>query len=54
MNKRAWYLAGVVLLSAACQQGFGPTVERYVPTDSSVVAVDSTPARPEPHRKVIP
>jgi len=53
MNKRAWYLVGLVLLSAACQQA-GRITEPYTPDANTLAVEDSTPTRPNPHHKDIP
>jgi len=53
MNKRALYLAGLVLLCAACQ-GAGRITEPYKP-DPNAVAVDSaTSTRANPPHKQEP
>ncbi|HJQ67019.1 MAG TPA: hypothetical protein VJ816_11600 [Gemmatimonadales bacterium] len=52
MNRRAWYLVGLVLLGAACQ---GPSriTEPYKP-DPNAVALDSASTRANPHHKQEP
>jgi hypothetical protein len=53
MNKRAWYLVGMVVLAAACSAPTGPGTA-YTPSGTiGSVSLDSL-ARPKPHGKPNP
>jgi hypothetical protein len=57
MSKRTWYLAGLLLLAAACSSVMDPNADAYTPSNSTVRELaqqDTAISRPEPQRKFEP
>jgi hypothetical protein len=54
MSKRTWYLIGLVLVAGACNPVLEPNYDAPAPTNDQVAqaAQDTTPGRPQPHRKL--